>query len=61
MLNPGRKMKSLKSVNPAPPVPDNFISEIKSIVESGRKQAYSAVNQAMITTYWTIGKRIVHE
>lgn len=54
-------MKSLKSVNPAPPVPDNFISEIKSIVESGRKQAYSAVNQAMITTYWTIGKRIVQE
>lgn len=38
-----------------------FIREIKRIIDAGRTTAYAAVNAAMITTYWNIGKRIVEE
>ena len=40
---------------------DNFYSEIKDILTVARKKAYSAVNFAMVETYWLIGKRIVEE
>jgi len=39
----------------------DFIREIKSLVSLGRRQAYTAVNQAMVSTYWQIGRRIVEE
>lgn len=39
----------------------NIISDIKSIVAQSRRQAYAAVNQAMVNAYWQIGKRIVEE
>lgn len=42
-------------------LPDSFLLEIKNIVEEGRSNAYEAVNTAMISTYWLIGKRIVDE
>ena len=38
-----------------------FIKDIKQIVNHGRAVAYSAVNSAMIATYWNIGRRIVEE
>ena len=38
-----------------------FVQEIKQIIQEGRTAAYSAVNAAMITTYWRVGKRIVEE
>ncbi len=38
-----------------------FIEEIRSIVNNGRSNAYFAVNNAMIETYWQIGKRIVEQ
>lgn len=38
-----------------------FIDEIKQIVQQARKQAYSAINSAMIEAYWKLGKRIVEE
>lgn len=38
-----------------------FINEIKMLVEQSRRQAYAAVNQLMVDTYWNIGKRIVEE
>lgn len=38
---------------------DSFLAEIKDIVEQGRRQAYAAVSQVMIDTYWKIGERIV--
>jgi len=37
----------------------SFIDEVKNIVEQGRQQAYAAVSQVMIDTYWKIGERIV--
>lgn len=36
-----------------------LIRNIGSLLETGKKQAVSAVNQAMIRTYWEIGKHIV--
>lgn len=39
----------------------DFIREIKHIIDAGRTTAYAAVNAAMITTYWNIGRRIVEE
>ncbi len=42
-----------------PVTEDSFVNEIKNIVEQGRRQAYAAVSQIMIDTYWKIGERIV--
>ena len=38
-----------------------FISDIKAIIEQGRRMAYASVNTAMISTYWQIGNRIVEQ
>ena len=38
-----------------------FVSDIKTIIEQGRRQAYASVNEAMINTYWQIGRRIVEQ
>ena len=43
------------------PVPTGFIAEVREIVEQGRQRAYTAVNGAMTSTYWQIGRRIVEE
>ena len=36
-------------------------TDVCSIIEQGRKQAYASVSQKMIETYWNIGRRIVEE
>ena len=38
-----------------------FYSDIKRILQSARRRAYSAVNLAMVEAYWLVGKRIVEE
>lgn len=40
---------------------NTFLTDIKGIIEQGRKAAYSSVGSIMIETYWQIGKRIVEE
>lgn len=47
--------------NDKSPVPTGFIAEVREIVEHGRQLAYTAVNGAMTSTYWQIGRRIVEE
>lgn len=42
-------------------IAENFVSDIRSIIEQGRKQAYAATGQIAIMTYWNIGRRIVEE
>ncbi|MDO8741402.1 MAG: DUF1016 N-terminal domain-containing protein [Candidatus Woesearchaeota archaeon] len=37
----------------------SLITDIGSLLEQGRKQAYQAVNTILVRTYWEIGKRIV--
>jgi hypothetical protein len=36
-------------------------TDVCSIIEEGRREAYASVNQKMIETYWNIGRRIVEE
>lgn len=38
-----------------------FYEQIRSILETARNQAYSAVNSAMVQAYWSIGKSIVEQ
>lgn len=42
-------------------VQDNLLSDIRKIIELGRRQAYAAAGQIAVATYWNIGKRIVEE
>lgn len=39
----------------------DLLADAKQIIDSGRNGAYQAVNVAMISTYWNLGKRIVVE
>lgn len=40
---------------------DNLYLSIRQILESARRQAYSAINFAMVQSYWQIGKLITDE
>ncbi|MBO7566186.1 MAG: DUF1016 family protein [Bacteroidales bacterium] len=42
-------------------ITSNIVEDIKQIINNGRNTAYTAVNYAMIATYWNIGRRIVEE
>lgn len=39
----------------------NYIEEIRAILASAGRNAYTAVNSAMLEAYWLIGKRIVEQ
>ena len=38
-----------------------LFSEIRQILDGARKNAYKAVNFAMVTAYWNIGRLIVED
>lgn len=38
-----------------------FFADIARILQTGRSQAYQAVNTAMVQTYWQLGQRIVEQ
>lgn len=40
---------------------DKVVSDVRAIIEEGRKMAYTAASQAAILTYWSVGRRIVEE
>ena len=40
---------------------DKLVQDLRLIIEQGRRQAYISANQAVIQTYWDIGRRIVEE
>ncbi len=42
-------------------LPTALVSDVRTIIDDGRRQAYSAVSTAMVETYWRIGRRIVEE
>ena len=42
-------------------LPDNFVNDVRTIIEQGRQQAYAAAGQAAIATFWNVGRRIVEE
>ena len=38
-----------------------FINDVCQIIEAGLDQVYHSVNQAMLNTYWNVGRRIIEE
>ena len=42
-------------------LPETLLADIRNIIEHGRKQAYTAVEQTAIATFWNVGRRIVEE
>ena len=54
-------MKEKSKTPSALPLSPALLGDVKRIIEQGRQQAYAAVNNAMIGTYWHIGQRIVEE
>jgi predicted nuclease of restriction endonuclease-like (RecB) superfamily len=51
--------KSVTSANASLSAEKQFFAEIAGLLSKGRRAAYTAVNLAMVKTYWEIGKRIV--
>ena len=43
------------------PISKEFVSDVRQIIDNGRKQAFSAVSTISYVTYWNIGRRIVEE
>lgn len=39
----------------------NLLEELKSIITKGQHQAYKAVDNIKVQTYWQLGERIVRE
>lgn len=42
-------------------IDDSLVSDIRAIIEDGRRSAYESVNRIAVLTYWNIGKKIVEE
>lgn len=51
----------MKSIKLNQNLPEAFVNDVRSIIENGRRQAYSAAGNIAIATYWNIGRRIVEE
>lgn len=45
----------------ARPISIQLFSDVCGIIDRGRENAYAAVNNSIIETYWNIGRRIVEE
>lgn len=42
-------------------VSQEFIGDVRRIIEDGRQKAYAAVGNIALATYWNVGRRIVEE
>lgn len=40
---------------------NNYLQDVKQILQQARDLAYSSINSAMVQAYWLIGRRIVLE
>jgi len=40
---------------------DQFVADLRRIIEAGRVRVATAVNTSIVATYWEIGERIVRE
>lgn len=43
------------------PISKDFVSDVRTIIENGRQQAFSTTSAIALNTYWNIGRRIVEE
>lgn len=39
----------------------SFVSDIRSIIEQGKINAFDSINACMIRTYWNVGRRLIEE
>lgn len=51
-------MKPIDNIEPLPAI---FITDVRNIIESGRKKAYDSIVRTSIKTFWDVGKRIIEE
>ncbi len=51
----------MTQVNSLFSVSQEFIGDVRQIIEKGRQQAYAAASAVSLATYWNIGRRIVEE
>ncbi len=53
----------MKDLNPSQMnlTSERCFTDISAIIEQGRRQAYTVANQAIVLTYWQVGRRIVEE
>jgi len=42
-------------------ISNSLVSDVRSIIEEGRKKAFSVAGKVAILTYWNVGRRIVEE
>ncbi len=54
-------MATDKGRNSALSLSEHFVSDVCRIIDGGRHQAYAAVGQVGIMTFWNVGRRIVEE
>ena len=54
-------MATDKGRNSALALNERFVSDVCRIIDGGRHQAYAAVGQVGIMTFWNVGRRIVEE
>ena len=40
---------------------NTLLADVRQIIEKGLQKAYHSVNQAMLHTYWNVGKRIIED
>ena len=51
----------MKPIDNTETLPDEFITDVRSIIENGRKKAYDTIIRTSIKTFWDVGKRIIEE
>ena len=47
----------MKPIDNIEPLPAKFITDVRNIIESGRKKAYDSIVRTSIKTFWDVGKR----
>ena len=51
----------MKPIDNTETLPDEFITDVRGIIENGRKKAYDTIIRTSIKTFWDVGKRIIEE
>lgn len=42
-------------------ISESLVTDVRNIIEEGRRHAFAAAGQVAILTYWNVGRRIVEE
>ena len=61
-------MANIEKLHPSPEIEhacsesnNAFVNDVCQIIDAGLSHVYHSLNQAMLNTYWNVGKRIVEE